>query len=353
MNHPVNWSLLAKYLSGECTLNEVYQIESWINGDPENQELVELLKTAWNTTESPIQTSDTLFLWQQLSWQAGIEGDLPTKPKRTPNQTPVRTRKWIFSRQSSYYMIWRYAAALLIFLLSALYIFDGDLPSLLGIKSTAEFKSISVKNGDRQSISLSDGSKVILDAGSKFRFPDKFNGKKREVYLTGEAFFKVASNPEKPFIVHANRAALEVVGTQFNIRAWNQERKITVTVSEGKVLLYSENNGTEKAVTLNQGYTSTVPDNGHPTQPQLADIRKSTGWIRNEIYFEDTPLREILGQLERWYDVEFDMHDSMAIDDHLTVHLTDRTLEDHLKLIGELADIHFVRSGKVYRLVRN
>ncbi len=351
MNHPVNWQLLAKYLSGECNSNEKYTIESRINVDPDKQQLVEFLKIAWNTAEPGIQTSDTMTLWQQLSKRAGIETDSPGHTKIPLSESPAWTKWQSFTVQLSHKAVWRYAAVLLIFLLSALYIFSGDLTSLLGIKGNTELKTILVRNARRDSITLSDGSKITLDAGSKISFPGKFTGKAREVYLTGEAFFEVAPNPGKPFTVFINQAAVEVVGTKFNIRAWQQERKITITVTEGKVLLYSEKDGIEKSVTLNQGYASTVPENGQPTLPRMVDVRKSTGWMQNEIYFENTPLSEILNQLERWYDVKFEVRDSTVINDCLTVHLSDRTLEYHLKLIGELVDAHFAHVGKLYRLM--
>jgi transmembrane sensor len=348
MNNSTRWPLLAKYLSGECTSLEKNEIETWINEDSDNQELVKYLKIAWNTAEPEIQTSNTNILWQQLSRKAEIGSGLLENPTLPFNKPIAETKKWSFA---SHFYRWRYAAVFLIFFLTTLYLFNGDLTSLLGINDKTVLKTIALENGQREIITLSDGSKITLDAGSKFSYPGNFTGDTRQVYLAGEAFFEAASNPEKPFIVVANHAAVEVLGTKFNIRAWQQEQKITVTVTEGSVLLYPEKDSTEKSITLNQGYASTLPADGPPTLPRLVDVRKSTGWMQNEIYFEDTRLGEILSQLERWYDVEFETRDSMVMNDRLTVHLGNKPLEDHLKLLGELVDVHFARTGKLYRLM--
>ena len=348
MDDSTRWSLLAKYLSGECNSLEKNEIETWINADSDNQELVKYLKIAWNTAEPGIQTSNSNTLWQQLSKKAGIDSGLLENATMPFNKPAAETRRWSLP---SYLYRWRYAAVFLIFFLTALYLFSGDLTSLLGIKGKTALKTIVLENGQRESITLSDGSKITLDAGSKFSFPGKFTDDVRQVYLAGEAFFEAASNPEKPFIVIVNHAAVEVLGTKFNIRAWQQEQKITVTVTEGTVLLYPEKDNTDKSITLNQGYASTLPVDGQPTLPRLVDVRKSTGWMKNEIYFEDTRLGEILSQLERWYDVEFETLDSMVLNDRLTVHFANKPLEDHLKLLGELVDVRFTGTGKLYRLI--
>ena len=287
MNKSLNWELLAKYLSNECTSHEKNDIETWMYADPENQQLVEILKISWNTTESAIQTSDTNQQWWQLAENAGLDSTASERVNIPFNKTDSVSKRWPFLSQLPQSPIWRYAAVFLIFLLSALYFISDDLTSLLRIDGQTELKTISVGHGQRERIILSDGSEIILDAGTKLTYPDKFIGNSREVYLSGEAFFEIITNPAKPFIVYANQAAIEVVGTKFNIRAWQQELKMTVTVSEGKVLLHPEIRKNEKSVSLIEGHASTLPLNGQPTLPRLVDVAKSTGWMKNEIFFEN------------------------------------------------------------------
>jgi transmembrane sensor len=351
MIDPFEWPLIAKYLSGECTLQEINEVESWMVADTENRELIEVLKIAWNTSEPDIQTSDTHYLWQQFSEKADHISGLSQSPINTLQRSASETERKTFSVFFIQNPVWRYAAVFLVFFLATLYFFTGDITTLLGIKSTAALKTVSVENARRERVILSDGTIVTLDAGSQFRYPEKFNGNTREVYLTGEAYFEVTSHPEKPFTVFANQAAIEVLGTKFNVRAWQPEQRVIVTVAEGKVLFYPEQDKSQHSVTLNQGFSSSMRQAGLPTPPRRIDIQKSTGWMNNEVYFEDTPLVEILSQLERWYDVTFETRDSILINDRLTVYLADKPLENHLVLLGELADADFVGKGRHYQLI--
>lgn len=351
MDIPINWQLLAKFLSGECNYQEMNRVQVWLEADPKNKEMIETLRTAWNISEPNINISNTQQLWQQLSEKAGIDKALREKSINTEKKPDQEPLKWPFTLPIFTVQIWRYAAVFLICLLSVLYFFSDDILVLLGMRGSSDIKTVTIGNAQRDNITLSDGSNIVLDAGSKFSYPSKFTGNTREVFLAGEAFFEVSSDPEKPFIINADHAVIKVLGTKFNVRAWQQEGRVTVTVAEGRVSLYPEKQGIDESVTLSKGYTSTLPVQGRPTVPQLVDIRKSWSWMHNEVYFEDKPLREILGQLERWYDVKFEVKDSTVIDDRLTVHLTEKPLEDHLILIGALVDAHFIRAGKVYRLV--
>jgi len=351
MDVPINWRLLAKFLSGECNYQEKNQVEVWLKADPRNRQFTETLRAAWNVTEPKIKISDTQQLWEQLSENAGIDQVLREKSIKAEKKPDPEILKWPLASPIFAVPVWRYAAIFLICLLSALYFFSDDILVLLGMRGPSEIKTIAIGNAQRDNVTLSDGTKIVLDAGSKLSYPSQFTGNTREVFLAGEAFFEVTSDPEKPFIINADHAVIKVLGTKFNIRAWQAEGRVTVTVAEGRVSLYPEKQGIDKSVTLSEGFASTLPVRGQPTVPQLVDVRKSWSWMRNEVYFEDKPLHEILVQLERWYDVKFEVQDSTVIDDRLTVHLTEKPLEDHLILIGALVDAHFNRAGNVYRLV--
>lgn len=351
MDNENQWSIIAKYLSGECTSRELNDMETWMDADSENREMIELLKIAWNTAESEIQTSDTDYLWQQFSERAGLSTDYSQHPLNSIQPSASITERKNFTTFFFQNPVWRYAAVFLLFFLTTLYFYSSDVAAFLGIRSAASMKTISVENARRDRITLSDGSIVTLDAGSQIQYPEKFTGDTRQVYLNGEAFFEVTSDPEKPFSVFTNHAAIEVLGTKFNIRAWQPEQRITVTVTEGRVLFYPEQDKAQKTVTLKQGFSSSLMGQGSPTPPIPVDVQKSISWMNNEVYFEDTRLAEILIQLERWYDIKFDIRNSARINERITVYLADRPLENHLALLGELADVRFIAAGRYYQLI--
>ncbi len=349
MNKITDWPLLARYLSGECSQEERERIEKWIASDPENQRLTELMKITWKTPESRQQTSDVKKLWAEVAEKAGI--DVKARHQKI-HETPRAVQKNItklFNFQKRSHQMLRYAAVLLV-VSSLAYFFTKEINYLPWLEQVAELKTITIANGDRQKVVLSDGSTITLDAGSSLKYPESFEGDTREVFLNGEGFFEVKSNPQKPFIIHANNANVQVLGTKFNIRAWNEFKKVQVSVAEGKVSLNAENGKSENAVILTRGFSSILIESGVPSEPQQDDIEKYLGWMHNEVVFENTPLSEILFQLERWHDLQFILEDSSIASERLTVHIKEQSIKDILDLITALTDLHSVYDGKTIRL---
>jgi ferric-dicitrate binding protein FerR (iron transport regulator) len=282
-------------------------------------------------------------LWDEVAEKAGISTiqEDPTRESVYKIKSPPYFQPRVFQ-------ILRYAAILLIVILLPYYIYYGfSMPSW--IQSESELITVNVKKGDRQQIRLSDGSTIVLDAGSTLKYPGMFDNDKREVFLNGEGYFEVVSNPQKPFIVHAGDALVQVLGTKFNVRAWQKYNKVQVTVVGGKVSLNSANGANKDAVILTSGLSSMVFENGLPTQPQMIDIEKHLGWMHNEVIFDNTPLHIILFQLERWYDLQFVLADSSYGKEHLTLHIQSTSTKDILELIATLTDLQYVYSGNTVR----
>ncbi len=334
------WILLGRYLSNECSREEKKIVETWAASNPENKRLLKKMANVWQAKEIPVQDSDLERLWNEVSEKAGI-----SVVPENPAQIAVQKINRLSYFQPKIFQILRYAAILFILLLPFLIHNEFSIPSW--IQFSSELIAVNVKNGDRQQIRLSDGSTVVLDAGSLLKYPAKFDSDTREVFLDGEAFFEVASNPEKPFIVDAGDAVVQVLGTKFNVRAWHKYRRVQVAVSEGKVSFSSEKGADKDAVILASGFSSIVLVNGLPSQPQMVDMEKQLSWMNNEVIFDDTPLHIILFQLERWYDLQFVLADSSVAAERLTVHIQKQSIEDILELIAALTDLQYQHKGKV------
>ena len=125
------------------------------------------------------------------------------------------------------------------------------------------------------------------------------------------------------------------------MRAWQQNRRVRVTVAEGKVSLRSEKAADEEAVVILEGQLSTLPEKGRPSEPGNVDVKKHLGWINREVFFDDTPFHEILYQLERWYDLRFILEDDTIASDRLTVHIQYKPIEDILELITTLTHLRY------------
>jgi ferric-dicitrate binding protein FerR (iron transport regulator) len=342
MSETTDWKLIARYLSNQCSSEDKEKVEYWVNSDPENKRLMKLMKVVWDTPEILPQESDVKSLWTATARRAGIspkfagqEADITPPPDSAATKIP-------FFIPFHKYRVLRYATILLLIILIPYFIWKAT-----GIfspeKQALELTEISVGQKKQTDIALSDGTRVTLDAGSLFQYPTEFTGKTREVFLAGEGYFNVAPDKKRPFIVHANNAVIKVLGTRFNVRAWQHNRRVRVTVAEGKVSLRSEKAADEEAVVILEGQLSTLPEKGRPSEPGNVDVRKHLGWINREVFFEDTPFHEILYQLERWYDLRFILEDDTIASDRLTVYIQNKPIEDILELITTLTKQKYER----------
>jgi len=209
-----------------------------------------------------------------------------------------------------------------------------------------ELIEIQVAKGEQQLLTLDDGTQVKLDAGSNFKYPAKFTGKNREVLLAGEGYFEVPSSNNNPFYVNTDYAEIKVLGTKFNIRAWEETNKVKVAVANGKVSLRPLNSNPQTAVLINQGQLSILSKDGLPSKPIEVNINEHLKWMDRNMSFYNTPLQEILLQLERWYDISFMPDNQISLSDQLTIHFLDMTIDDALELISNLTVFEFNKIGR-------
>ena len=147
---------------------------------------------------------------------------------------------------------------------------------------------------------LSDGTIVYLNTSSSLKYPVRFNGAIREVELVGEGYFNVKHDPEHPFIVKANGIAVKVLGTSFNVRAYQEEKIISTTLVEGAV--YVKNRQSEVILTPSQQAVCT-PE-GRDIDVQTVNTDYYVGWITGRFIFNNTRLDDILTRLQQWYNFE-------------------------------------------------
>jgi transmembrane sensor len=220
----------------------------------------------------------------------------------------------------------------------------------LAIQQTIELNKILVANGEQKELTLDDGTQVRLDSGSFFEYPQNFSSKVREVSLAGEGYFEVLPDEKKPFIVNAEHAVIKVIGTKFNIRAWQQTQKVEVTVAEGRVSLRSRSGAPEAAVLISKGQLSILPLYGQPSNPVEVDVERYLGWFNRNVVFVNTPLQEILNQLERWYDIRFVLYGNISVTNQLTIYIEDKPLDDILELIADLMILEYKKKDQTVYL---
>jgi len=199
--------------------------------------------------------------------------------------------------------------------------------------ANAEYATLVTPLGRQQQITLSDGTKVWLNAGSSLRFPIKFSAAQRRVEITGEAYFEVARNATKPFFVSAGSEEIKVLGTHFNVNAYADEQMVKTTLLEGSVKI-NDKTLLQPGEAYGNGIVSKV------------DADASVAWVFGYFQFEHADIRSVMRQLSRWYGVE------VRYEGKITSELFGGEIQRNLKL-SEVLDllsgtgIHYTLNDKM------
>jgi ferric-dicitrate binding protein FerR (iron transport regulator) len=275
---------IIRLFNGEASPAEKQEIQDWMDSDEANLKFYSDLKQIWFSNNETGANQDPKVEAAFLSFKRRY---LDTEPK-------VR----VFRFRNTL----KYAAILLLFL---------ALPGvfLLGrFSHTDEPTSTTVTCafGDKSTVTLPDGSLVYLNSGSTLTFDNDFKGEFRRVYLEGEAYFSVAKNRDIPFIVRAAEIKVEVLGTEFNIKAYPEENDISTTLAEGSIRISSSKE--ETLMKPNQRIVFSKQDK-KMSLTNLSDISSETGWKEGRLVFRNESLEDLEVKLERWFDVDVEFAD--------------------------------------------
>jgi len=169
------------------------------------------------------------------------------------------------------------------------------------------YNTISTPRGGEYQITLSDGTKVWLNAASSIRFPTAFRGADRRVQITGEVYFEVAHNDAQPFKVSAGKSAIEVLGTHFNVNAYDDEVQVRTSLLEGSVKVFAADETDQQQMKiLKPGQQARMNKSGRIQVVNDMDTEEVMAWKNGLFVFKSTDLRSIMRQLSRWYDVDIE-----------------------------------------------
>jgi len=204
----------------------------------------------------------------------------------------------------------------------------------------AAINTLSTPKGGQYQITLVDGTTVWLNSGSSISFPTAFAGNERVVELIGEGYFEVAKDAKKPFKVKVRGTEVAVLGTHFNIMAYNDESSIKTTLLEGAVKVAA---GKSSAV-LVPGQQSQV-SNGNITVAQNADLEETMAWKNGMFVFKELDMESIMRQVARWYDIEVEYRGSVNKHFNGTI-LRNVEASKVLKMLEITGEVHFQVQGK-------
>lgn len=326
------WELIGRKLSGNISPEESQNLETWIKEDQAHAKIMEQSEFVWaksqeldHSFEKDIQLD---LAWSKLSNQLGFE-EKETKV--------IKASFWQRYRSGAVAA----AAVLFIGILGYYWIF----PSLNGVKEE-QLTWLTIENelNEPKTVQMPDGSTIVLNKNTILEYPDKFG--QRLVKLKGEAYFDVEHNPEKPFVVEfgQNGEKVEVLGTRFNIRAYDQQNEIEVAVQTGKVRFET---ATKKQL-LESGQAASYQK--AEDQMTLAQRPNATSWKSGSFEFDNQKLGSIISDLKHHYNKDIQLKNQALRDCVFSAKPEKEKLENILQAIAFGLELELEEKDGVYYL---
>lgn len=326
-------SLLKCYLDGKCSAEESRLVENWLSGNGvENDE--------WKHMDDTARKQWLSYLYRDVQKSIQLKDEdrniVPINP--APN---LRAWKLIASIAGIFILLYGLYTAW---------------PNLENRISTVSYNELSVPSGMCKLLVLNDGTRLWLNSGSSLKYPGRFKGKKREVYLQGEAYFEVVHNADIPFIVHAGKLSTRVLGTTFNIRAYKDDPDVKVTLFTGKVEVIREisNKETSKLILLPKQVATYRKDAGSLIKTTVSNIsiNQYLAWKDGKLIFDETPVSEVLRRLSLAYGVKFILTDEKINRCTITgAFNVNQKIEEVLQSISISIDGKFVKDANSFTLM--
>ncbi|HEY3371586.1 MAG TPA: FecR family protein [Prolixibacteraceae bacterium] len=319
-----------KYLQGNCTEAEFEQVLHWIREGSQSTAGHQLAEELWDEFEPEAETVENSKynrILDKIHHQINL--DQQAQPLVVAK---VTQRNRILS------LMTRAAAILLLPVLSLLlYTTLWDQSQFAANTNEVEMEAPA---GSRMNFVLGDGTRVWLNHGGKLRYPFRFDGKIRKVFLTGEAYFMVAHNHKVPFVVEARGLEVKATGTEFNVSAYPEDDQVETTLVEGKVLVYEKNQAAQiKELYPNQCFKY----NGQNKESVLesGNVEKYIAWKNGVLLFKNDHLADIAKKLAKWYNVDVEMTTQKNNGYTYTATFTDETLPQVLELMTLVSPVSF------------
>lgn len=233
------------------------------------------------------------------------------------------------------------AAVMIIAMLSIFIYQANELPTTIVIATSY---------GERKEVKLPDGSKVTLNSLSSIVYPKEMDGEPRQVELKGEAYFEIAKNAKKTFIVKVKNLDIKVIGTKFNIEAYENENHISTSLFEGSVSVNVHNGVIRKLEPGDKAIYNKSIKSLDITSTD--DVNNELHWIKGLLNFNNIPLQEIFNTIEREKNISFKINNPNLAALKITASFNqDEPIEEILDILGESAGFSFKKQGNIYTII--
>jgi len=289
-------NVLYHFFRDDCSEEERNQLHTWLANDLDENDANDLLSSIWNKTDE-----DNKYHVDKESITRNIRHSVQLdKPKA--NISAKRQPQSFQKRRNSSFMV--IASILILFFIGGYFLTDNSSPSTAH-EHTAKLLEKTTSKGQRSSILLRDGSKVTLNSETTITYNDNFGLDNRNIQLDGEAFFEVTKNKNLPFTVISEHLETRALGTSFNVRDFADEANASIALATGEVKV------NRTAVALRTSNVILKPNEQITLDKTSQDWLKTDfdpdhvlSWRKNNLYFNDMYLADIIKTLERWYNVK-------------------------------------------------
>ncbi len=308
------YNILLKHFLNETSEKEENEIAKFKKN---NSEEYSILSQLWKRNDIKVTDFDSIKAWEQV--QLKVDAN---KTKVIPIYTKLMR-------------IAAVAAILIVGMYSIYYLSETNIN-----QNRIEI----VSNEKGKEILLADGSKVWLNKDAVLTYPKKFGRSTRNVELSGEAFFEVQKNPNKPFVINMSNATVKVIGTSFNINSGKDETEIIVAT--GKVKVSGTDNSKSKIITV--GYSAKVSNNNiekyKTTRPNYL------AWKTGEFIFKETPINQVIKDLNSYYEYQIILNNE-EIECLLTANFKQANQQDIIDIIKLTCDIEIIKENNKYKII--
>lgn len=302
---------IGKYLTNSESPKEKEALDSWINEQSENKELLNSI----NSNKELVKEYEIMDFFNR---KAALE----------------RFKEKILLHSKTRALIrWRVAASIFILvgMIGILYFLSGNFSKVS--ENLNLYTSVYTENGQRSKVVLPDSSIVWLNSGTTLSYPNEFFGQNRKVVLKGQAFFQVTHKKNDPFLVQANGLVITVLGTKFDVNAYSEEDETVVVLESGKIeLTHQERKSFFYMMKPGEKATLSLSDNSK-MKVSSVDASVYSSWKDGKLIFRNSPMENVVKRLRRWYNIDIEITDTKVYNSIYTGTIKNESYEEIFRLI--------------------
>ena len=339
------WTLMARKLNHEISEDELQELEQLLRQHPDEHYAVEIITEQWEQCpkrDAILLEKSFQTLWDSIQ-SSELENIYPTE-QISPSISNRRAR--------SIKLIWISLAAACF---AGIGFFIINLLTDNAAKKTAAIipNEITTKHGSKTKLLLPDSTQVWLNSGSKLTYDNNYGKTLREVKLTGEAYFDVVKNADKPFVIHTEKMDIKVLGTAFNVKSYPGEKHVETSLIHGSIEVTLKSRQSEKIILkpneklilINEDYNNNKKLAGknkpEPLPEALVSIMPvtfdnidndiiETAWVHNKLVFNEETFEDLALRMERWYGVKIHFRNDGLRTNHITGTFENETVQQAL-----------------------